>query len=52
MNNNEKKTIPSIPAAIRKSHRPTLVFKTNIEVQEELRNSAGRYSIIEPRQGA
>jgi len=45
----DKKTIPSMPAAIKKSHRPTLIFKTNIEAQEEIRK-AGRYSIIVPRQ--
>ena len=48
----EKQTIPGMPAAIRKSHRPTLIMKTSIEVREEeekKRREAGRYSIIPGR---
>lgn len=46
----DKKTIPSIPAAIRKSHRPTLMLKMNIETQEEeqkAKREVGRYSIVD-----
>jgi hypothetical protein len=43
-----KKTLPAMPAAIKKTHRPTLQFKTNIEIIEEKKN-VGRYCIIEPK---
>lgn len=39
-----KRTVPAMPAAIRQGRRPTLIMKTNIELQEE--QSPGRYSII------
>ena len=45
-----KRTVPAMPAAMRKIHRPTLKFKMNIEQQEEKAKSEsrpGRYSVID-----
>ncbi len=45
-------TIPAMPAAIKKIHRPTLMMKTSVEVKEEREQELrerGRYSIIVPR---
>ena len=50
--NRTKQTIPDMPNAIRKSHRPTLVMKTAIEEREEkerARREMGRYSYIPGR---
>ncbi len=50
--NNDKMTLPAMPAAIKKIHRPTLIMKTSIEVKEEREKEMrekGRYSIIVPR---
>lgn len=52
MNNQDKMTLPAMPAAFKKTHRPTLVMKTSVEVKEERENELrerGRYSIIVPR---
>lgn len=45
-------TVPAMPAAFKKLHRPTLIMKTFSEVREEKeqeRRERGRYSIIVPR---
>lgn len=43
-------TVPAMPAAIKKIHRPTLVMRTSVEVKEEReRKDVGRYSIVVPR---
>lgn len=45
-------TVPAMPAAIKKIHRPTLTMKTSIEVREEReqeKRNQGRYSFIMPR---
>jgi hypothetical protein len=47
VNQENKMTVPAMPAALKKIHRPTLVMKTPIEKQEE--REPGRYSIIVPR---
>ena len=52
MNNNDKMTLPAMPAAFKKLHRPTLSMKTSIESKEEKereKRERGRYSIIVPR---
>ena len=52
MNQQTKMTVPAIPAALKKIHRPTLMMKTAIEVNEERSRESrelGRYSIIVPR---
>jgi hypothetical protein len=41
---NRKMTVPAVPTAMAKFHRPTLMMKTAIELQEE--REPGRYSII------
>jgi len=46
-------TLPAIPAVISRGRTPTLVFKMNVEVQEEKKKESearGRYSIIVPRE--
>lgn len=50
--NRDKQTIPDMPMAIRKTHRPTLVMKTAIDEREEKereRREIGRYSVIPGR---
>ena len=45
-------TLPAMPAAFKKNHRPTLTMKTSIENKEEKereKRERGRYSIIVPR---
>lgn len=47
MNNNKPviaATLPAIPAAINKNHKPTLQFTMNVELQEK--RNAGRYCIV------
>lgn len=39
-------TVPAMPAAIKKIHRPTLVLKMPAEIKEE--REPGRYSIVAP----
>ena len=52
MHDKNKMTMPAMPAAIKKIHRPTLIMKTYTEVREEKtreQRERGRYSIIVPR---
>lgn len=44
-------TVPAMRAAIAHGRKPTLIFKMNVEVQEEKRaeENRGRYSIIPAR---
>jgi hypothetical protein len=51
VNNQDKMTLPAMPAAFKKFH-PTLSMKTSIEAKEEKereKRERGRYSIIVPR---
>jgi hypothetical protein len=46
-------TVPAMPAVISRGKKPTLIFKMNVDVQEEEkkeREGRGRYSIIVPRE--
>jgi hypothetical protein len=49
--NHNNVTVPAMPAALKKIHRPTLIFKMPIEVQQEQeqQRKPGRYSIVVPR---
>lgn len=52
MINHDKMTVPAMPAAIKKLHRPTLSMKMPIEAKEDQAREVrerGRYSIIVPR---
>jgi len=47
VNQQDKMTVPAMPAAIKKIHRITLIMKTPTELKEE--REPGRYSIVVPR---
>ena len=46
-------TVPAMRAVISRGRKPTLIIKTNVDLQEEKKEqeNRGRYSIIVPREG-